>query len=107
MTKQKHRISLSDIKVRTDAEILEDTRKYELRKKLGLLLDYDDSYRIREYKKKEEAFLKISSEYTSLNDYENDKSEASIMITFNKEIPQDLYNRLLITKQELEQAGLL
>ena len=70
--------------------------------KLGLLLGYDDVG--VNYKK---AFLKVSTLYKSLYEYEIDQSKASILIAEKKPIPEELYNKLLRTKQELEQAGLI
>lgn len=67
-----------------------------------MLLGYDD-VGVND----EKAFLKVSTLYKSLYEYEIDQSEASILITEKKTIPEELYNKLLQTKQELEQAGLI
>lgn len=84
-------------------EIAVDRRQNELRMKLGLNYNWED----RNYNKYVKEFLKISTHYKSINDYELDKAKASILITENKPIPADLYNRLLQTKEELEKANIL
>lgn len=106
MTKQKHRISLANIGVRTDAEIVQSQIKYELREQLGLIFDFDGVYSKKEYARLELEFLRISSQYKNLDAYELDRHTVSSLITENKPIPQELYNKLLITKQELDKAGL-
>lgn len=102
MKKKRHRISIKDLRELTDEEVLENKRKLDLLFGLGIMLGYDDVG-----VNNEKTFLSVSTLYKSLYDYEVDKSEASLMITEKKPITQALYDKLLITKQELEQAGLI
>ena len=102
MKKKRHRISIKDIREFTDEEVLENKRKLDLLFGLGIMLGYDD-VGVND----EKTFLSVSTLYKSLYDYEVDKSEASIMITEKKPIPEELYDKLLKTKEELEKAGLI
>lgn len=84
-------------------ELAIERRQNELRRELGINYNWDD----RVYDEYVKLFLKVSTHYKSINDYELDKVKASILITENKPIPADLYNRLLKTKEELEKANIL
>mgnify|MGYP003301730471 CR=1 FL=1 len=45
---------------------------------------------------------RFSKFYDSEMQYEKDKALANILICEDKEIPEELYNKLLYTKKELE-----
>lgn len=70
-----------------------------LRLKLGIQTIYDNSY--------SGGNKYIPSMYTSTDEYEYDKLIVDNLITMNKPIPQDLQNKLIAARIELESLGLL
>lgn len=51
-------------------------------------------------------FMKVTSQYKSLQDYDSDKFKADYLISNNQSLPIDLEQRLIITKKELIKAGI-
>lgn len=88
------------IRIFTPEEVAENARIYNLKYELGLMITYyDDSTAIR-------ASKYIPSMYESSFEYNRDKSLAKKLIEEHKEIPQDLYNRLVQARKELQERGL-
>lgn len=78
-----------------DRETFEQNRKtYRLKKDLGLLVNYCDN--------RSNTSSRFSKYYETEMQYEKDKALANIFICEDKEIPEELYNKLLYTKKELE-----
>lgn len=53
-----------------------------------------------------DEFIKISSQYKSLRDYDMDKLIADSLIWSDQVVPEDLANRLITTKKELIDTGI-
>jgi hypothetical protein len=75
---------------------------YERRKeqvRLMILLDIDPYYTDSTVSNNSVINTKF---YKTYSDYERDKVIARLLIEDNKELPKELYEKLLYTKQELE-----
>lgn len=94
--------SVKNIQHISNTEMQLNMTQYELRRKLGLISGFDHNVSIDE-----KTFLKVSTLYKSLYEYEDDKLKAYSLISLNKDIPSELYKKLLQTKLELEQTGIL
>ena len=68
-------------------------------------VDYYDSNNSAD-KMDDTVFKKISSQYSSLDDYTREKLLVNKMISDGVPIPEDIDRRLTITKQELESANM-
>jgi hypothetical protein len=79
-----------------------DMNGYEKRKeqvKLMILLDIDPYY--NELSLQHDDIINTKY-YKTYSDYEKDKIRARLIIEDNKELPKELYEKLLYTKKELE-----
>ena len=83
----------------TDEEIQTEKLKAKLRAKLGIKTIYDDT-QCKQYSY-------IPSMYSSIEEYERDKDKADYLITIDKPIPNELYDKLVQARLELESKGLL
>ena len=112
--KKKHSL-LDLVTPNTPEEVEKQSREWELMHKLGIPIYFDSHRSINKNKEytdpyfeiTDSQFRKINTQYTCFADYDRDKNTASILIYDDKPIPQDLYNKLVQTRIELEQAGLL
>lgn len=105
MSKYRHTKSIKNLRPLTIEEVETNRRNYMLREQLGLIRDYDSGEHTQ-YERMNALFLKASTVYSSLNDYELDRTRASVLIDEGKQIPLDLYNRLIQTKHEINEAKL-
>ena len=97
------RRSVYNVNFISEDELMQQSRRRELRNMLGIL----DSMDSQKSKNIETKFLEVVTLYKSIDAYNIDRSKAIILINNNKRIPSELYNKLLQTKIELEKAGLL
>lgn len=77
----------------------------QLIKRYGFIESFDSNIDTTEVSEK--IFLSVVSEYKSVAEYRKELREAYSLISNNKQITKEMDRRLTITKQELEQAGLL
>lgn len=81
-----------------DTATIEKRRKQQkLLKELDLLVPYDS--KVMQSGTEKSQFSKY---YRTEEDYIKDKAKANLLIYNEEDIPQELYNKLAYTKQELE-----
>lgn len=104
---KREKITLKNIVRKISKEEMEQEKnRMNMLEILGIPTYFDSSSN-NDIKNKEKLFLSTSTLYKSLWEYNIDKSKASILINDNKPIPDDLYKKLVQTKKELEDAGIL
>ena len=93
-------LTVADILKKEPPEIRErDIQVSKLRKELGLVnMVYTGNKPKRKYNNP------FSKYYKTLDDYEDDKDMAEMLIIQNKEIPADLYQRLKETAIEVKET---
>lgn len=80
---------------------------YQIIERYGIVLYYDSHIDGKySYDDENKIFLSVATQYKSLADYKNDIRHV-LSAKSTEDIPKDMDNRLLITKQELKQADLL
>lgn len=97
---RKNPVSIYDLSKKYNInELVNSKKRCEIMDKLGITLRYFD-------KQHKDNNVYVPNNYESLWDYESDKSKAEGYILNNLKVPEDLEQRLIYAKQDLQNKGL-